>query len=126
MNTCKQCIHATFDGYCDRKQARTVLNAPACDVFETHPREDMLLMCGKKTEWPPRDEDGTPINIGDRVYGLNDSYNFHSEHEFTVGALRLQITGGDLLWVVQAYDDAEFFFECFACDCKVLDAPPTE
>lgn len=43
MNTCKQCIHATFGGYCDRKQAWTILNAPACNIFETHPREDVLL-----------------------------------------------------------------------------------
>lgn len=79
-----------------------------------------LFMNGCKIHWPPRDLDGARIHIGDRVYGVRDSCNFKDEHAFSVGGLRLQNKGGELVWVVCAYDDDSRYFECFDCDCKVL------
>lgn len=79
-----------------------------------------LLMNGSKVYWPPRDVDGTPVHIGDRVYGMRDTYNLQDEHAFTVGGLRLQNQGGELAWVICAYDDADRYFECYDVDCKVL------
>lgn len=41
MSTCKDCICASFNGYCDLKQ-EWKLDAPACELFELHPDKAML------------------------------------------------------------------------------------
>ena len=87
--------------------------------------EGMLHMNGSAVRWPPRDVDGTPVHIGAKVYGMRDTYNLHDEHDFIVGALRLQNQGGDLRWVVCAYDDDARYYECYAEDCKVMSMAPS-
>lgn len=86
--------------------------------------EGNLLMNGTTVEWPPKDINGKAIEIGAKVYGTRDSYNFQHEHEFIVGSLRVQNQGGCLAWVVCAYDDDDHYFECWAEDCSVLEAAP--
>lgn len=87
--------------------------------------EGNLLMNGTTVEWPPRDMNGKAIEIGAKVYGVQDTFNGQHEHEFTCGALRLQNTGGNLVWVVCAYeDDTSYYFECFAEFCEVTKAAP--
>lgn len=128
MKQCKDCLHATYEGMCTRHGKFTLLDAGACAGFA--PKEKAiavgsLYMAGNKVEWPPRDIDGTPIHLGDKVFGTKDTFNGQHEHEFIVGAIRLQITCAHLMWVVCAYeDDTSYYFECFAEDCKVLGGIP--
>lgn len=73
----------------------------------------------------PKDMNGKPIEIGARVYGVQDTFNGQHEHELICGALMLQNQGGGLALVVCAYeDDTSYYFECWADDCAVLKAAP--
>lgn len=84
-----------------------------------------LLMNGTTVDWPPRDMNGKAVSIGDRVYGVQDTFNGQHEHEFICGALRLQYQGGRLEWVVCAYeDDTSYYSECWAECCAVLESAP--
>lgn len=77
-----------------------------------------LLMNGAKVEWPPTDMNGRRIEIGCRVYAVSDTWNTRTPHVFTVGSLRLQNRGGELGWVVCAYD-GDGYAEAWARDCAV-------
>lgn len=83
-----------------------------------------ILMNGTTAEWPPLDIVEQPIEIGAEVYGLRDTCNFHDEHRFIVGGLRLQNVGGELAWAVCAYDDDGRYYECYSNDCVVLRKAP--
>lgn len=85
-----------------------------------------LLVNGHAVEWPPRDMNGMPIEIGCEVYGVRDTCNLMHEHRFVAGALRLQNSRGVPTWVVCAYEDSGLYYECLASDCVVLHGPPMQ
>ena len=90
--------------------------------------EGRLAMNGATVEWPPKDANGQPIEIGALVLGMRDTLNFFHEHRFIVGGLRLQNVGGELVWCVCAYDDVgsyyENYYECRSDDCIVVKRAP--
>lgn len=84
-----------------------------------------LLMNGATAEWPPRDMAGVAVSIGCVVRAVRDTTNVQGPHSFVVGGLRLQNVGGELRWVVCAYDDSRpLYVESYAEDCVVAKAAP--
>ena len=81
--------------------------------------DGLLLMNGATVEWPPRDVNDKPIDIGCQVVGYS-TMCLQDFHIFIVGALKLQYHGTRLGWVVCAYDDSDRYFESWADNCRVL------
>lgn len=81
--------------------------------------DGLLHMNATTVEWPPKDANGLPIDIGSEVLG-HSTMNLFDAHTFIVGGLRLQYRGARLDWVVCAYDDADRYFESWADQCIVF------
>lgn len=78
-----------------------------------------LLMHGSTVPWPPRSQDGRPVQIGDVVVGP-DTWVGLEIRRFTVGTIRLQENGDDLRWVLCCYDKEDRYYEAFADSCLIV------